>query len=146
MAACLSVLCLASLLPSHHVAHRVDILGAQRRTPRLILANEGRPEDERGPPAKGEDGKVPEPKGGLLAGLLGGLPWWFPLAIGWLIAPNFGLDGGAGGDGPVPTTVVPEDIFSPPTVRQERQILREERSVFQDREENIRLEQELYGR
>ena len=150
-AAFLSVLCFASLLPSRIVViaqGRVGTHGAHQRTHQLIFALEGNEEDPKrggGPsPANGKDGQPDKPKVGLLAGLLGGLPWWFPLAIGWVLAPNLGLNGG--GDNSLPTTVVPEDIFSPPTVRQERQILREERSVFQDRQENIKLEQELYGK
>lgn len=67
-----------------------------------------------------------QPKG--IGGILSGLPWWFPLAIGWFLAPNLGVQ-------------LPEDIFRAPTAAQERQILRDERSMFSDE-----LERELYGK
>ena len=66
------------------------------------------------------------PKGPMA--ILSGLPWWFPLAIGWFLAPA------------LPTSPL-NDIFSTPTPQQERQILREERSMFSDQ-----LENELYGK
>lgn len=62
--------------------------------------------------------------------LLSGLPWWAPLAIGWLLAPNV-----------LPPDMLPDDIFAAPTAREERQLLREERAIVSDS-----VERELYGR
>ena len=62
--------------------------------------------------------------------LLSGLPWWFPVAIGWLLAPQV-----------VPEGMLPDDIFAAPTAQQERTMLRDERSLASDM-----VERELYGR
>ena len=77
------------------------------------------------------DGATPEslrPKGP--GGILAGLPWWFPLALGWLLAPG------------LPQSPLADiDIFKAPTAQQERQILREERAIISEQ-----VKDDLYGR
>jgi len=77
----------------------------------------------------GANNDEPQPVG--FGGLLGGLPWWFPIAIGWFLAPQlFGTP-----------SAIPDNIFSPPSEQQERQMLREERSLV-----SPNVQRELYGR
>lgn len=77
------------------------------------------------------DGGTPgslRPKGP--GGILAGLPWWFPFALGWLLAPS------------LPQSPLADlDIFSAPTTQQEKQILRDERSIISQG-----VQDELYGR
>ena len=76
------------------------------------------------------DGGTPgslRPKGP--GGILAGLPWWFPFALGWLLAPS------------LPQSPLADlDIFSAPTTQQEKQILRDERSIISQG-----VQDELYG-
>ena len=63
--------------------------------------------------------------------ILGGLPWWAPIALGWILAPQLGLG----------TPTLPDNIFAPPTEQQQRQMLREERSLV-----SPNIQSQLYGR
>ena len=63
--------------------------------------------------------------------ILGGLPWWTPIALGWILAPQLGFG----------TPTLPDNIFAPPTEQQQRQMLREERSLV-----SPDIQKELYGR
>ena len=75
-----------------------------------------------------EEDKDAQPKGP--GAILAGLPWWFPIAIGWALAPQFGVQPPA----------LPDNIFAAPTARQERQILKDEASMFSQE-----VVQDLYG-
>ena len=66
------------------------------------------------------------PKGPMA--ILSGLPWWFPLAVGWLLAPQVMPEG------------TMDNIFAAPTARESRNMLRDERALASDR-----VEKELYG-
>ena len=99
----------------------------------FVVAQDKRP---RSPEDEDFDATVDIPEGAKLedirpkgiSSLLQGLPWWFPLAVGWILAPA------------LPESPLAQmDIFTAPTAQQERQILREERALVSDR-----IEAELY--
>ena len=112
-----------------HAAHKRTHLAAVRRRSSLISCKDPA-DDER------DDEKRLLPKGP--GDILASLPWWFPIALGWILAPDiFGL----GGQTP---PSLPDDIFSGSeglTAREERQLLREEASMFS--EETVK---DLYGK
>mgnify|MGYP001189255596 CR=1 FL=1 len=129
-------LLLAAFLPTAHSfsGTLATAFRASARHSLRVHATAGPPEDEKRDPTvdipEGASLKDMPPKGP--GAILSGLPWWFPLAIGWFLAPA------------VPASPL-QDIFAAPTAQQEKQLLREERAVIADPVREKALERELYG-
>lgn len=126
----------SAIRPSHVriVSHTAGEAGTLNRNRPVLLSERGpQPGDDDFDPTVDipTNATAADLRPGGIGGVLSGLPVWFPFAIGWFLAPQMGVE--------MPS--MPSDIFAAPTAQQERQILREERSIVSDR-----VERELYGR